>query len=71
MIYIFYASYICIRFLKILDCVVVPIVLVTVMGNNMAGNKRCFERQHLNMLQMHQSNEVYLLFPKLRKMNIF
>ena len=71
MIYIFYASYICIRFLKILDCVVVPIVLVTVMGNNMAGNKRCFERQHLNMLQMQQPNEVYLLFQKLMKMNIF
>ena len=59
------------EFWKILDCVVVPIVLVTVMGNNMAGNKRCFERQHLNMLQMHQPNEVYLLFQKLMKMNIF
>ena len=58
-------------FWKILDCVVVPIVLVTVMGNNMAGNKRCFERQHLNMLQMQQPNEVYLLFQKLMKMNIF
>ena len=71
MIYILYASYICILFYEILDYVVVPIVVVKVMGNNMAGNKRCFERQHLNMLQMHQPNEVYLLFQNLIKMNIF